>query len=97
MRSNGVSLQAPASVEAAAALLERVRSSDGDERMNAILALALGGNIEAFEYLLGREDVNGLFLFGSQSAEFSYKKVPDVLTNSTAIIISLLPRLPPMK
>ena len=57
--ANDVSLQAPASVEEEAALLERMRSSSGDEQSNAIRSLALGGSLEAFEYLLGRKDADG--------------------------------------
>jgi len=61
--SNKVTTVPPATDEETVSARERLRSADAAARHNAVVALALAGDIPTFDFLLAERDLNGLSVY----------------------------------
>ena len=86
-RSDNV-IKAPATADETAALLTTVQSGAGDARMFAIIRLALAGDLDAFRYLLGTDDVDGVFIYAN-----SYLNADDTMCIDPELEAALLERM----
>lgn len=60
---NNRPITAPATKEQSAVALEALKSGQGEERVNAIVGLAMAGDVDGFHHLYATRDVNGLFTY----------------------------------
>ncbi len=59
-------ITAPATMAQTAVALEALKNGQGEERENALVGLAMAGDLDAFHHLHTTRDINGLFVYAGR-------------------------------